>query len=113
MPGLVPGIHVFLALGSKNVDGRDQPGHDDLYCSHQHLAAGEGGGFRNDPSVEQIEIDIAAAQDEAYPLAPDFWLFLQGRGESRGAGTLGKIMRVCPIGSYRDAYLVAAALHDC
>jgi len=28
MPGLVPGIHVFLAV-SKNVDGRDEPGHDE------------------------------------------------------------------------------------
>jgi hypothetical protein len=28
MPGLVPGIHVFLAA-SKDVDGRDKPGHDD------------------------------------------------------------------------------------
>jgi hypothetical protein len=28
MPGLVPGIHVFL-LGAKDVDGRDKPGHDD------------------------------------------------------------------------------------
>jgi hypothetical protein len=27
MPGLVPGIHVFAA--QKNVDGRDEPGHDD------------------------------------------------------------------------------------
>jgi len=27
MPGLVPGIHVFAT--SKNVDGRDKPGHDD------------------------------------------------------------------------------------
>jgi hypothetical protein len=26
-PGLVPGIHVFLALMSQNVDGRDKPGH--------------------------------------------------------------------------------------
>jgi hypothetical protein len=23
MPGLVPGIHVFLVFGSKSVDGRD------------------------------------------------------------------------------------------
>jgi hypothetical protein len=29
MPGLVPGIHVFRAFGSKDVDGRDKPGHDD------------------------------------------------------------------------------------
>src|SRR5882757_8250851 len=28
MPGLVPGIHVFLCRRSKNVDGRDRPGHD-------------------------------------------------------------------------------------
>jgi 2-oxoglutarate ferredoxin oxidoreductase subunit beta len=27
MPGLVPGIHVFLLCG-KDVDGRDKPGHD-------------------------------------------------------------------------------------
>jgi hypothetical protein len=28
MPGLVPGIHVFIA-GLQGVDGRDKPGHDD------------------------------------------------------------------------------------
>jgi hypothetical protein len=28
MPGLVPGIHVLTAGSSKNVDGRDKPGHD-------------------------------------------------------------------------------------
>jgi hypothetical protein len=28
MPGLVPGIHVFLAAESTDVDGRDKPGHD-------------------------------------------------------------------------------------
>jgi hypothetical protein len=27
MPGLVPGIHVLLAR-MKDVDGRDEPGHD-------------------------------------------------------------------------------------
>src|SRR5437588_479377 len=31
MPGLVPGIHV-LAPGVKNVDGRDEPGHDGGGC---------------------------------------------------------------------------------
>jgi hypothetical protein len=30
MPGLAPGIHVFLNLAAKQfVDGRDKPGHDD------------------------------------------------------------------------------------
>ena len=29
MPGLVPGIHVFLlAFPKQDVDGRDKPGHD-------------------------------------------------------------------------------------
>src|SRR5258708_3256056 len=28
MPGLVPGIHVFATLRKKDVDGRDEPGHD-------------------------------------------------------------------------------------
>jgi hypothetical protein len=28
MPGLVPGIHVFLPLAKQDVDGRDKPGHD-------------------------------------------------------------------------------------
>jgi hypothetical protein len=29
MPGLVPGIHVFLASRKTDVDGRDKPGHDE------------------------------------------------------------------------------------
>ena len=28
MTGLDPAIHAFLARGSKNVDARDEPGHD-------------------------------------------------------------------------------------
>jgi len=32
MAGLVPAIHVFLA-GSKDVDGRNESGHDDESCS--------------------------------------------------------------------------------
>jgi hypothetical protein len=28
MPGLVPGIHVLVAMEIKDVDGRDKPGHD-------------------------------------------------------------------------------------
>jgi hypothetical protein len=30
MPGLVPGIHVFLFDSLQDVDGRDKPGHDEL-----------------------------------------------------------------------------------
>jgi hypothetical protein len=29
MPGLVPGIHVFVAMSKKDMDGRDKPGHDE------------------------------------------------------------------------------------
>jgi hypothetical protein len=29
MPGLVPGIHVFKTVSKQDVDGRDEPGHDD------------------------------------------------------------------------------------
>ena len=36
MPGLVPGIHAFLHINKKDVDGRDKPGHDE--SSRQPLA---------------------------------------------------------------------------
>jgi len=29
MPALVAGIHVFSSIKGKDVDGRDEPGHDD------------------------------------------------------------------------------------
>ena len=29
MPGLVPGIHVLQRIREKDVDGRDEPGHDE------------------------------------------------------------------------------------
>ena len=35
LPGLVPGIHVFLR-GRKDVDGRDKPGHDENYVKPPH-----------------------------------------------------------------------------
>jgi hypothetical protein len=34
MPGLVPGIHVLLRRGDKDVDGRDKPGQDVESVSH-------------------------------------------------------------------------------
>jgi hypothetical protein len=30
MPGLVPGIHVFVSASKEDVDGRDEPGHDEF-----------------------------------------------------------------------------------
>jgi hydroxymethylglutaryl-CoA lyase len=30
MPGLVPGIHVFFLCKQRGVDGRDEPGHDEV-----------------------------------------------------------------------------------
>jgi hypothetical protein len=38
MPGLVPGIHVFLVDDIVDVDGRDEPGHDD----HERAAGASG-----------------------------------------------------------------------
>ena len=42
MPGLVPGIHVFLGIETnQDVDGRDKPGHDGSTLRVQsHLAPG-------------------------------------------------------------------------
>jgi hypothetical protein len=37
MPGLVPGIHVFL-FGKQDVDGRDEPGHDEVYACRSEFA---------------------------------------------------------------------------
>jgi hypothetical protein len=37
MPGLEPGIHVFLFRG-QDVDGRDKPGHDELRLSCRNAA---------------------------------------------------------------------------
>ena len=31
MPGLVPGIHVFVEAAKEDVDGRDKPGHDERW----------------------------------------------------------------------------------
>jgi hypothetical protein len=32
MAGLVPAIHVLRLRDKKDVDGRDKPGHDELWC---------------------------------------------------------------------------------
>jgi hypothetical protein len=40
MPGLVPGIHVFLFL-AKDVDGRDKPGHDKQQRAKPYLTTPE------------------------------------------------------------------------
>jgi hypothetical protein len=45
MPGLVLGIHAFVSAVRKDVDGRDKPGHDEIWprknrnpvCDHQAL----------------------------------------------------------------------------
>jgi hypothetical protein len=40
MPGLVPGIHVFVLFPTlKDVDGRDKPGHDDVTVFDRHCIA--------------------------------------------------------------------------
>jgi hypothetical protein len=46
MPGLVPGIHVLAATSKKDVDGRDEPGHDGILQSARGLLVGFRGPFR-------------------------------------------------------------------
>jgi hypothetical protein len=36
MPGLVPGIHVFVPTCKKDVDGRVKPGHDEKWVKPGH-----------------------------------------------------------------------------
>src|SRR5206468_964578 len=73
--------------------------------SHPRSLSAGASGFRADPSVEQIEIDIAAAQNQADPLAANFCLVLQGGRQRRGAGALGKVMSIGPVGAYRSGNL--------
>jgi hypothetical protein len=37
MPGLVPGIHVFLPYRKQDVDGRVKPGHDEESWSNMRF----------------------------------------------------------------------------
>ena len=68
MPGLVPGIHVLLSRGAKNVDGRDKPGHDDftsgvklsalLAQPHDHVDAGDLVAIRHFRHLREHEVRI-------------------------------------------------------
>src|ERR1700687_4402036 len=80
--------------------------------SHQSLAAGEGRGLWKDPSVEQIEIDIARAQDQGGPVSPDLWLFPHGGGEPGGPRAFREVMRIGPVGPDRRGHFIVADLHD-
>jgi hypothetical protein len=42
MPGLVPGIHVFLVEAFIDVDGRDKPGHDEKLIVPTGFGSGKG-----------------------------------------------------------------------
>src|ERR1700730_9485767 len=79
--------------------------------SCQHLAASGTDGFCGDPSLEQIEIDISAAQDEADPLAANFRLVLQGGGERGGAGAFREVVRIRPVSPDRRGDLAVGDLH--
>src|ERR1700739_1134620 len=80
--------------------------------SHQHLAICGSAGFRGDPSLEQIEINVAAAEHEPDPLAANFRLVLQGGGERGGARAFGEVMRIGPVGPDRRGDLAVGDLHD-
>jgi hypothetical protein len=54
MPGLVPGIHVFLSCETKDVDGRDEPGHDGLLKPKPELRRLRLKLFRQPRTIEQM-----------------------------------------------------------
>src|SRR5215470_6918748 len=47
MAGLVPALHVFLAAGAKDVEGRDKPGHDEGESGTKE----ETQSFKNSPAL--------------------------------------------------------------
>ena len=69
-----------------------------------------GGG--RDPTLKQVEIDVAAGKNEADALARQTPALLQRRREAGGAGALGEIMRVGPIGANRLGDFVVVDEHD-
>ena len=71
--------------------------------SHQCLAARDGGGLRNDPSAKQIEIDVAAAQDEADSAAREMLRIGEEGRQAGGARTLGH--RLLDLEEERDGAL--------
>jgi hypothetical protein len=61
MPGLVPGIHVFRSCSKKDVDGRNEPGHDVERDRNPNLysitaCSGASDCLRNEALVEPIMI---------------------------------------------------------
>jgi hypothetical protein len=69
MPGLVPGIHVFVSDGKKHVDGRDKPGHDEkagrLAFSHSDLSMFQKIGVAGPSSTPDSDLRQA--------LGPKYW----------------------------------------
>ena len=61
MPGLVPGIHVFVAA-RKDVDGRDKPGHDvdDWVASNYYATRLAAPAFTKIASRQSIISDISS-----------------------------------------------------
>jgi hypothetical protein len=72
MPGLVPGIHVFLQ--GEGVDGRDKPGHDDRVSDTVRARLGV---IPGEPKAREGDL----MQDMARSSLP-----LAGRGRGGGGG---------------------------
>jgi len=64
MPGLVPGIHVFLSTMSSQpgVDGRDKPGHDASAKTEMPRFRGASQHFNEGPWTYFTALRIAAAR---------------------------------------------------
>src|SRR5579864_703405 len=83
------------------------------FCSSCHCSlSGARCRLRHHPASKQIEIDIAAAEDEAHALAPKPRLFLKRRGERSRARAFSDIVGIGPIGADRGSDLLVRDLHD-
>ncbi|MEH2669895.1 hypothetical protein DXU07_10825 [Bradyrhizobium elkanii] len=75
MPGLVPGIHVFVSTRRKDVDGRDKPGHDGAEESvHSYAIALPPAGRGRIASVMQsgrgVQVSTLGVLAERKPFTP-------------------------------------------
>src|SRR5262245_65301311 len=63
-------------------------------------------------TAERLAIDIAAAQDQRYPLATHTIALLDESGEGRRPGSLGDVVRGCPEEADRFRNLILLDLND-
>jgi len=123
MPGLVPGIHVFLWwLSKEDVDGRDKPGHDAASC-YEVMIMIPGELFIKDGEIElnagrkTVTLTVANSGDRPIQVGSHYHFFETNpalkfdRKKARGMRldiAAGTAVRFEP-GQTRDVQLVALA----